>query len=82
MAYNISYTLNIMWLDGVFLLPIVLGYLVEMIETDKKTGLIISLTLLIISQFYMAYIVILFSIVYFWYEIFTKKYNINLKEAF
>ena len=82
MAYNISYTLNIMWLDGVFLLPIVLGYLVEMIETDKKTGLIISLTLLIISQFYMAYIVILFSIVYFWYEIFIKKYNINLKEAF
>ena len=82
MAYNISYTLNIMWLDGVFLLPLVLAQLIELIEKDKKTGLLISMTILIVSQFYMAYIVILFSIIYFWYEIFSRENNMTFKMAF
>lgn len=81
MAYNISYTLNIMWLDGVILLPVVLSGITALIRENKKKGLVISLILLIISQFYMAYIVILFSVIYFGYEIFSGEYNINPKEA-
>ncbi|RRD41066.1 hypothetical protein EII29_01050 [Leptotrichia sp. OH3620_COT-345] len=43
--------------------------------------MIISVAVLIISNFYIAYIVILFSVIYFWYEIFNERDNINFKKV-
>ncbi|XJS11540.1 YfhO family protein [Aerococcaceae bacterium WGS1372] len=64
MSYVIVYQLNIMWLDGLVLLPIIalgLDYLV----TKKSPHLyVISLALLLIANYYIGYMVCLFLAMY------------------
>lgn len=63
-SFSIGYFFNIMWLDGVFLLPLVLLG-TESIFLKKYLLFIGSLTLLFISNFYIAFIVGLFTFLYF-----------------
>lgn len=81
MAYNITYTPHIMWMDGIILLPIVLLYLDYMVEKNKKIGLVITLFILFISNFYTAYMIGIFTVIYYWYKVFSNKYKITMKES-
>ncbi len=64
MSYNIVYSQNIMWLDGAIYLPLViLG--IENIIKNKKIGVYITfLFLVIVSNFYVGYMVGIFSVFY------------------
>lgn len=64
MSYTIVYMLNIMWLDGLVLLPLIaLG--VDWLVRRQKYGLYItSLALLLIAHYYIGYMVCLFLIMY------------------
>ena len=64
-SYFLAYYWNIMWIDGMMLLPlIILG--IERIMKKGKAGLYIaSLTLLLYSSYYMGYMVCIFSALYF-----------------
>lgn len=63
-GYFIAYYWNIMWLDGMLLLPlIVLG--IERIVNDKSPKLyVITLALLIISSYYMGFMACIFAVLY------------------
>ena len=74
MGYNINYFVNIMWLDVVILTPLVLLGIDRIIEGKKSTLYIILLSLSILSNYYIAYMLCLFCIIYFIYEI-SLKYN-------
>lgn len=64
-GFFIAYYWNIMWLDAMALFPLVmLG--IDLIIKNKKPGLFIfALTLTFFSNYYMAYMVCLFSILFF-----------------
>ncbi len=63
-GYFVAYYWNLMWLDGMVLLPlIVLG--IERIINGKSAKLYVaSLTILMISSYYMAYMVCIFATLY------------------
>ena len=65
MSYNIVYSFNIMWLDGVIILPLVLLGIHKIIEKDDVRLLTISLIYAFISNYYISYMVGVFSFIYF-----------------
>ena len=71
-GYFQAYYFNIMWIDGMIFLPlIVLG--IENICNGKSNKLyIVSLFLMIWSNYYIAYMICLFCVVYFFMFLFYK----------
>ena len=57
-------TIQIMWLDALIILPLLCVAIINCIENDKRIWLIILYSYLIISQFYMAYMVCFFSLLF------------------
>ena len=65
MSYNLAYSLCLMWLDGVIWLPIILLGM-ERIISDKRWGVFcLSLCVMLISNYYISYMLILFTAIYF-----------------
>ena len=65
MSYNIAYSMCLMWLDGVIWLPVILLG-IEYIIADSRWGLFCaSLTVALISNYYVSYMLILFTGLYF-----------------
>lgn len=64
MSYNIVYSQNIMWLDGAIYLPLVILGIENILKYNKEKLYIISFVFCIISNFYVGYMVGLFSIIY------------------
>ncbi len=69
-SYTFSYAWNVMWLDGLVLLPLVMLGLLKLLR-EKKIGLYsLTLGLSIIVNYYVAVFVCLFAAFYFIYQIF------------
>lgn len=64
MGFNIANMMNLIWLDPIILLPIIAYYLEEMIKGKSPLPYTLWLTLAIISNFYMAYMVCIFLILF------------------
>ena len=82
MAYNVCYFFNYMYFDTVVLFPIVILGLDKLIYERKNRLYIISLTLSIISNFYIGYMVCIFSLLYFIYNIVIYKLDRNIIKDF
>ena len=80
MAYSITYTPHLMWLDSVILLPTILMCLDSVILENKKISFIFFFWLAIISNIYTAYMIGIFCIIYCWYRFLTNNYKISIKE--
>ncbi|WP_208422045.1 YfhO family protein [Latilactobacillus fragifolii] len=65
MSFNIIYAFNIMWLDSIIIIPIALIGVDYLIDKGKIALLTGSLTLLFISNFYMAYMAGIGIFIYF-----------------
>lgn len=65
MSFNIVYSQNIMWLDAIYLLPLCILGVEKIIREDKIKILTISLIILFVTNFYMAYMVGIFIFLYF-----------------
>lgn len=79
MSYNINFQLNIMWLDGVILLPLVILGIDKLINEDKFKLYVITLFLAIVSNYYIGYMICIFSVLYFIYKIVLNN-KVNLKK--
>ena len=78
MSYTIAFYFHIMWLDVVILLPLVILGIERIINNNKSLLYIISLTLTILSNYYLGVIVCIFSVLYFvYYLLCNKKKNIK-----
>ena len=64
-SYNLAYSWNIMWLDGVFLLPLILLGLVYLIREKRYLLYTLSLALVFISNYYISFFVGIFTALYF-----------------
>lgn len=79
-GFFIAYYWNIMWIDALYLLPlIVLG--IEKIINKGKPGLyLVSLTIAIFSNYYIGFMLCIFSCLYFVYYYFCSLEKILLKK--
>lgn len=75
--YFTAYYWNIMWLDGIVFLPlIVLG--IEKLVNEKKILLyVISLALMLFSNYFIGYMICIFSVLYFLVYLFLINGKIN-----
>lgn len=78
-TYVIVYNVNIMWLDAVWLLPLVLLGVEKIINNKKYLLYTITLLYSLISNYYTGYMIVLFSIIYF---IYTSYINYNENNYF
>jgi uncharacterized membrane protein YfhO len=65
MAYSVSYSFNLMWLDGVLLLPLVLLGVEKILRENKYFLFLLSLIVIFLANYYISYMVGLFSFLYF-----------------
>lgn len=73
-GYMLAYYWNVMWLDAMVLLPIVLLGIERIIDHGKMRTFVIGLALSMFSNYYMSYMLCLFSVAYFFYY-FLKGYS-------
>ena len=71
MGFTTVYYFNNMWFDVIYMAPLVMVGINKLIDF-KCTFYIISLALAIMFNFYMAYMLCVFCVIYFLYELFCK----------
>ena len=74
-GFNSIYYFNIMWLDVIYMTPLVIMGIDKLMD-GKPLQYIITLCLSIIFNFYIAYMLCIFCVMYFIYELFIR-YNIK-----
>lgn len=72
-AYNIVYSQNLLWLDGVILLPLVFLGIDELITQQKPILFYLMLTLTIICNYYIGYMTCIGSLAYFLYKLYLNN---------
>ena len=77
--YVVGQMANIMWLDGVYMLPLILYFIEIYFEKNKKLGLYIIFVLTIIFNWYTGYMNCLFAFIYFIYRLICKEHEKNNK---
>ncbi len=71
-AYFIAYYWNLMWLDAVVLIPIVIFGIEQIIDNKKSRYYVTGLVLTMLTNYYMSYMVCIFSVIYFLVYYFSK----------
>ena len=64
-GYFTAYYWNLMWFDGVYLLPLVVLGIEKLIDEGKWKLYTLSLTISIFSNYFIGYMICIFSVVYF-----------------
>lgn len=83
-GYNISFQVNLMWLDNVILLPLMVFGVEELVNNNKFIMYTITLALSFIVNFYTGFATAIFTGIYFIYYNLLKKFNIKqiIKKCF
>lgn len=81
MSFNIIYAFNVMWLDSIILIPIALMGVDHLINKGKVWLLTGTLTLLFISNFYMAYMAGIGIFIYFLVELIVLQNRVKWKSG-
>ncbi len=71
-GYFIAYYWNVMWIDSFYLFPLVMLGIDKIIRERKASLYIVSLTLTFLTNYYMAYMVCIFSVLFFIFNYFTQ----------
>lgn len=83
MSFNLMYYFNIMWLDAIYLTPLIILGIDKLILENKSNLYIITLFICIISQYYMGFIVCIFCVIYFIYKaLICNKCNKRVLKSF
>ncbi|WP_203638761.1 YfhO family protein [Levilactobacillus wangkuiensis] len=70
MGWSIANQLNIMWLDAAYLLPLIFYGLYLLMHTGKWRTYVVWLTIMLVVNYYMAYMICLFLILAFvWFAV-------------
>ena len=64
-GFFIAYYWNIMWIDAMYLLPLVVLGIERIINKQKATFYIVTLAITFFSNYYMAYMICIFAVLYF-----------------
>ncbi len=72
-AYFIAYYWNVMWIDSMYLLPLIVLGIEKIINSGKCGNYIIFLTLAIFTNYYIGFMLCIFSCLYFLYYYFCTS---------
>jgi uncharacterized membrane protein YfhO len=72
MSYVVMYSYNIMWIDGIILLPFLALGIEKIVEYERFTIFYVSLTVMLIANYYIGYMLCIFSAIYFLYLVALK----------
>lgn len=75
MGWMIANQLNLLWLDVLYCLPVVLAGLIDIIKCHSYWLYIFSLAITMIINYYMAWMVCLFTILFLIWQITRQKYS-------
>ena len=75
-GYMLAYYWNVMWLDAMVLLPVVLVGIERIINNGKMKTYVTALALTMFSNYYMSYMLCIFSVIYFIYY-FCTQYSLT-----
>ena len=83
-GYFIAYYWNIMWIDAMYILPFVILGIERIIDLGKTKTYLFALILAIFSNYYIGYMICIFSCLYFVYYYFCsigklRKYKENFE---
>lgn len=85
-GYSVAYSFNIMWLDGIYMLPLILLGVERLLNDGRFILLLITLAITFISNFYISYMVGVFTFLYFLVRYFsiygTKNITLFFKKMF
>lgn len=72
MTYIVVELMNPMWIDGMIWLPMILMGIERLVDEGKMLPVIIPMTIMFISHFYIGYMTAFFSVIYFIYYVFSR----------
>jgi len=64
-AYYQAYYWNLMWIDGMYLLPIIILGIENIVNNKKWKLYTISLAIMLITNYFIGYMICIFSVLYF-----------------
>lgn len=79
-GFNLEYNQSLMWLDGIILLPIIIKLVDDVLQNKNKKYFVLSISLLMFSNFYTGYMVILFSGLYYIYQYYLISENFKFNK--
>lgn len=82
MMYNIVYMYHLMWLDSIILFPLVILGIDNIFNKKSPLLYIVSLSLSIIFNYYIGFIICISSVIYFVYKYFLNRNSINKFKVF
>ncbi len=71
-AYFVAFSWNIMWFDAFAVFPLVMLGIERIIQYNKPLMYIVTMTYTMITNYYMAYMICIFSVMYFLYYYFGR----------
>ena len=80
MSYNMVYSMCLMWLDGVILLPVVLLGVEKILDGCKGLHYMFALATLFICNYYTGYMVGIFTAIYMAYRVLCCVQRQNIRE--
>lgn len=80
MGYSVVELMNPMWIDGLIYLPLIVMGIEMLVKTNRMSLLIISLSLMFIANFYIGYMLGLFSLLYYVYFSILYNYKFSFKD--
>ena len=78
MSYNVTYAMNLMWLDGVLLLPWIIAGMERILGGKKPTMFLVSVALSMICNYYITFMSAVFAVLYLAVRL-TELHKWNLK---
>ncbi len=75
MGYVVNYFFNVMWLDAIFLTPLLLIGIDKIIRNENSLFYGIILFLIIFSNYYIGFMICIYSCLYFIYQLLLGKYK-------
>ena len=81
-AYFTAYYWNIMWLDGMVMLPLVALGIERLVNNNKILLYVISLSVMLFSNYFIGYMICIFCVLYFIATLIIKTDKINIKSIF
>ncbi|MBP2056861.1 putative membrane protein YfhO [Lactobacillus colini] len=73
-GYVIANNLNLMWLDTLILLPLLINCINQILTSQNSKWLILVTFLLWFTNFYTGFMALLFGLLYFIVQLFSKRY--------
>ncbi len=84
MAYMVIQTIDPMWLDGLVFLPLIALGVEYLIDDGRKINYIIPIAVMFVANFYIGYMIGIFTAIYFIYYLFfgTEQKNRKISDMF